>query len=417
MSYTFNIDETKLKNYAELLVRTGGNVQQGQAVVISCNIANAFFAHMVVDSAYDTGASEVTVIWTDDYITRQNYLRADDATFDEFPQWAVDRYKHYDDKGAVYLFIHSPDPDLLAGVDADRINRQSKASAIALKHHQELTMSSEIRWSVVALPSVAWATKVFPELAEEDISKAMDKLLDVLMTASRASSDNPQENWKQHDRSFIERINYLNEQKFVSLRITTGLGTDLTIGLPNHHIWVGGSDFDRDGIRFFPNIPTEEVFTAPDKDNVFGKVVASMPLSYQGNLIEGIALEFADGEVISYDATKNKDILANIINRDEGSKRLGEVAIVAHSSPISQMGVLFYNTLFDENASSHLALGKAYPKNIEGGTDMTSEQLSDKGINDSLVHVDFMFGTADMQIVGVKADGNDIVFFKDGEYV
>lgn len=417
MNFNLNISEAKLKNYAKLLVVAGGNVQKGQPVVIGSSVDNAFFARMVVDAAYDAGASEVAVWWNDDHVTLSNYLRAADETFDEYPKWAVDRYKHYDDKGVVYLFITSPNPDLLKDVDKDRIDRYSKVSSAATKAHQGLRMNGDIRWSVVALPSVAWAKKVFPELAEQDISKAMNKLLDLLMTASRAVGDNPIDDWKKHNQSFADKLNYLNGQQFTSLLITTGLGTHLTIGLPQNHVWVGGGGKCKDGLLYLPNIPTEEIFTAPDKENVCGKVVASMPLSYQGNLVEDIEMEFANGVITSYNASKNKEILTNIISTDEGSKRLGEIAIVTNSSPISQMGTLFFNTLLDENASAHLAIGKAYPKNIEGGTKMTPEQLEELGINDSLVHVDFMFGTADLQIVGTRADGSEVVFFKDGEYV
>ena len=409
-------NQVNLKNYAKLLVHAG-NVQKGQTVVIISSIYNAFFAHMVMESSYDAGACEVTIWWDDDYTLRTKYMRASDQVFDTYPQWNADRYKYYDDKCAVYLHIHSPDPNLLASVSIDRLNRASLVTNIANKPHMDLIMKGDIRWSVLALPNAAWTKTVFPKLAEQNITEAIIKLLELIMKASRADGDNPIDDWKKHRQNFENKVSYLNKQKFHNLRITTGLGTNIVIGLVYDHIWVGGGIKDKKGLYYFPNIPTEEVFTMPDKNNVFGKVVASKPLSYQGILIEGIELEFVDGVVTNFNATKNREVLADIINHDDGAKRLGEIAIVANSSPINQMGVLFYNTLFDENASSHLALGKAYPKNIKDGTQMTQEQLSKLGVNNSLIHVDFMFGTADMQITGIKADDSEVVFFKNGEFV
>jgi len=408
------MNETNLKKYANLLVCAGGNVQKGQLVVISSDIRDANFARMVANCAYDARASDVVMFWTDDVLARTKYLRADNSVFDSFPQWIVDRYKHYDDKGAVYLMIDSSDPDLLAGVDLDRIKRYSKVAREATKEHSALTMKSALRWSICALPSPAWAKKVFPKLSE---TEAMDKLWELILKCSRADGDDPIADWAAHKQNFVKRVDYLNRQQFSALRLTTGLGTDLTIGLAKNHCWTGGGSTDKDGLSFFPNMPTEEIFTMPDRNYAEGKVVASMPLSYQGNLIEDFEIEFRNGKVSDYKAGKNREILTNIIEMDEGASRLGEVAIVANSSPISQTGVLFYNTLFDENASSHLALGKAYPKNIEGGNTMTAEELTAAGVNESLVHVDFMFGTADMCIVGINEDGSETVFFENGEYV
>lgn len=408
------MNNAHLRKYANLLVRAGGNVQVGQVVVVNSDVKDADFARMVADCAYDAGASDVVIMWSDEVTSRMKYLRAADEVFDNFPQWMVDRYKHYDDKGAVYLTIYSADPDLLAGVDTDRIKRFSKVSREATKEHSELTMKSALRWSVCALPAPSWAKKVFPELSE---SEAVDKLMGLILKAARADGSDPIADWEEHRQNFAKRVDYLNGQQFSSLRITTGLGTDLTIGLPKNHRWTGGGGADKDGLHFFPNLPTEEVFTAPDRNRAEGKVIASMPLSYQGNLIEGIEFEFKDGKVTRYHADKNREILTNIIDMDEGASRLGEVAIVTNSSPISQMGVLFYNTLFDENASAHLALGKAYPKNIEGGVSMTTEELIAVGVNDSLVHVDFMFGTPDMTIVGISDNGDETLFFDKGEFI
>ena len=406
------MDEQKLKKYAELLVRSGGNVQKGQPVVISSDVEDAAFTRMVMECAYDAGASEVVIDWRDDISTRTKYLRASDEIFDIYPQWSVDRFKFYDDRGAVYLHILSSDPDLLKGVDPDRIRRYTKVSRQGTKAHSARTMSNELRWSLLAVPSPKWAAKVFPNLS---IEKAVESLWNAILKGARADGDNPIADWAAHRKTFEGRKAYLNEKQFGALRFTNSLGTDIVIGLPKNHVWQGGGDVGQDGIPFFPNQPTEEIFTAPDRGNVNGKVVASMPLSYQGSLIENFWIKFKDGKAVEYSASANEAILKSIIEMDEGSGYLGEVAIVANSSPISTMGVLFYNTLFDENASSHLALGKAYPDCIKGGNDMNEKQLVSAGINDSLLHVDFMFGTADMKVIGIEKDGAEVTIMENGE--
>jgi len=408
------MDNARLQKYAELLVRAGGNVQKGQLVVIGCAVDDAYFGRMVQAAAYEAGASEVRIDWHDDQSTRAKYLHADNKIFDEYEDWRVSKFKEQDDKGAVYLHIRSTDPDYLAGVDPNRIKRFSKVAGEALKDHRALTMSSKLRWSIVALPSPAWAKKVFPNKPE---AEAMELLWERILKGARADGEDLIGDWDKHRANFVNRVNYLNEQKFSALRFTTGLGSDFTLGLANNHIWEGGGDTDKTGIPFFPNIPTEEIFTMPNRLKAEGRVVASMPLSYNGNLIEGFEMTFKEGKVVSYKADKNQDTLKNIIEMDEGASRLGEVAIVANSSPIGQMNTLFYNTLFDENASAHLALGKAYPKNILEGDKFTTEELIALGANDSLVHVDFMFGTSDMCITGIHEDGKEVLFFENGEYV
>ena len=404
----------QLMKYAELLVRAGGNVQKGQPVVISCSVDDAYFGRMVQEYAYDAGAAEVIMDWTDGPTTRARFLHGSDELFDTYPQWMVDRLKYNNDRGAVYLRVESSDPDLLAGVDPSRLKRSSKAAMMATKEHSALLMSNARRWSICAIPSPAWAKKVFPGLPE---AEAIERLWAYILKGARADGANPIADWEAHKQNFVKRVDYLNKKAFKQLRITTGIGTDITLGLVKNHIWVGGGDTGKDGVPFFPNLPTEELFTMPDRNQADGRVVASMPLSYQGNLIEGFEMTFKNGRVESYSAEKNQATLANIIEMDEGAKRLGEVALVANSSPIGQMQTLFYNTLFDENASAHLALGKAYPNNMEGGSDMTVEERVAAGCNDSLLHVDFMFGTADMRVVGIGEDGSETVFLDNGEFV
>lgn len=408
------LEKNKLEKYAELFVRSGGNVQEGQLVVISSNTNDAYFARMVQNAAYDAGACEVRMDWIDDCCSRTTYLRGASEIFDNFPQWRVDKLKEQDDRGAVYLHIRSSDPDLLAGVDPDRLQRATKVSRAATTEHTRLTMGSFRRWSIIAVPSSAWAKKVFPDLSEAD---AVEKMWEYLLKGARADGENPIADWEKHKQSFYARVNYLNKKSFAKLKITTGLGTNLIVGLPKNHKWEGGGDTDKEGIPFFPNMPTEEIFTLPHRLEAEGRVVASMPLSYQGNLIEGFEMTFKDGKVQSFRADKNEAALANIINMDEGAARLGEVAIVSNCSPIGKMNTLFYNTLFDENASSHLALGKAYPKNLENGDKLSTEEFIAAGGNDSLIHVDFMFGTADMCITGIHTDGTEEEFYINGEFI
>ena len=407
------MNESKLKKYAELLVRVGGNVQKGQLVIIKCSVDCAYFGRLVLGAAYDAGAGEVRIDWDDDETERQTFLRADDKAFEEFPQWRVAKLKEEANKVAVYLYIESSDPDNLAGVDTTRLEKWEKIADAATEEHDSL-MSNTLRWSVVAVPSPAWAKKVFPGLPE---AEAIEKLWNYILKCSRADGEDPIAAWRVHDASFTKRMDYLNEQNFDSLRFTTGLGTDLTLGLVENHVWIGGSVSDKNGIRFVPNIPTEEIFTMPHRQKAEGKVVATMSLNYYGKLIEGFELTFKDGKVVDYKAEKNQDTLRSLLEYCKRGPHLGEVAIVANSSPIGQLKTLFYNTIYDENASAHLALGEAYPFSIKNGYDMTKEERLANGANVSDIHEDFMFGTADMKVVGIKQDGTEIVFFENGEFI
>ena len=409
------MNETTLKNYAEIIVRIGGNVQRGQLVVINCDVRDAEFCNMVEACAYDAGASNVMINWSSEDSTRLKYLRATDETiFDRIPQWQVDKLNYQDENGAVYLHINSRNPDSLADADPKRIKRLAQAALKALKSHSALTMDNTLRWSTCNVPSPAWAKKVFPHLQEQE---AVEQLWKYILKAVRAEGDDPIKEWYRHTLNFAKYVDYLNGQQFAALRITTGLGTDLTIGLVRNHLWTSAGVVAKDGVLNVVNIPTEEIFTMPHRERADGHVVMSMPLPYRGNIIEGIELTFENGRVSSYKASKNRELLADIIETDEGTHRLGEIALVANSSPIAQMNTLFYNVLFDENAASHLALGKAYPANMEGGGDFTVEERLIAGGNDSLLHVDFMFGTKDMCVTGIKKDGTEIEFFRDGEFV
>lgn len=408
------MNEGILRNYAKLLVTMGVNIDKGQTVVISCGIDSAFFSRMVAEAAYEHGAGEVVFNWDDEQTSKLRFLKADDGIFDEYPSWRVEFFDYYDSKKAAYIRISSSDPELLKDVPSDRIMRMSKAERKGLKKHSNHLMSSTGRWTVTAIPNEAWAKKVFPGC---EGAEAVAKLWTAIGKAARIDGDDPIKAWQTHNETFAKRVDFLNNKQFKYLKIKSGIGTDMTMKLPDGHLWSGGGELCRSGKLFFPNIPTEEIFSAPDRKGVNGRIVSSMPLIYQGNLIEDIDITFEDGKAVICKASKNEALLKSITETDEGAAYLGEIALVPYSSPISEMNLLFYNTLFDENASCHVALGKGYANCIKGSEDMTEEQLLQRGLNDSLTHVDFMFGTADLSINGVDSAGNEAEIFKNGNFV
>ena len=408
------MDKTKLKKFADLLVRVGGNVQKGQPVVISSDISSFEMARLVEDCAYDAGACEALIQWSDERSSHKWFMRADGRMFEEFPDWMVKRAAYNDDRKVAYLHVDSSDPELMKDVSPERQKKYMAVSSAAMTKHREMTMTNAVRWSVIGVPTPPWATKVFPGLSED---AAMAKLWDAIMEASRMNEcDDPLEAWARHNANFKKRLEFMNGHDFKALHYKNAIGTDVMVGLPENHIWCGGGELAKDGVLFNPNIPSEEVFSCPMRDNVNGKMVASMPLSYQGKLIEDFEIEFKDGKAVSYKAGKNEEVLRNVIENDEGSCYLGEIALVGVSSPIYKMGVMFYDTLFDENAACHFALGKAYPINVKGGERMSNDELIKAGVNNSLTHVDFMVGTKDMSITGIKKDGTKVPVFVDGDF-
>lgn len=404
----------KLKKYAELIVKTGVNLEQNQILVINAPIECAEFTRLVATAAYQAGAREVVVSWGDELLGEIRFMMAPDEIFDEFPQWRKEFYLSYVRQGAAFVSISAADPELLKDVNPERIARAQKASSNALKEYRERLMSNKNAWCVVSIPTVAWAKKVFPELEAE---LAIEKLWEAIFKAVRVDTVNPVAAWEEHKKTLKGQMEFMNKHKFKYLKYKNGIGTDLTIELPTDHLWLGGSEFTPAGTEFIANMPTEEIFTMPLKNGVNGKVVSSKPLNYHGNLIEGFELTFAEGKVIKYSATKGVEILKKLLEADAGASYLGEVALVQQNSPISNMDLLFYNTLFDENASCHLAFGKAYPVCIKDGENMSKTELAEKGVNDSIVHEDFMIGTADLSIIGVTTDNEEIIVFKDGNFV
>ncbi len=402
-----------LEKYAELLVKVGVNIQKSQSLVISSPIECADFVRLVQTRAYKSGAKEVVMRWTDEKSDKITFDLADDAIFDSIPEWVKVFFNHYSDTEAAFLHIAASDPSLMKDVDPKRISRLTKARNIALEHYIDRQMSNKHVWCVASVPTLAWAKKVFPSLSDKE---AMNALWNAIFKSVRADSPDPVAAWKTHGKNLQKRTDFLNKAQFKTLKYKNSLGTDLVISMPKNHIWYGGGEKSSKGYEVIANMPTEEVFTMPHKAGANGKIVASLPLNYNGNLVEKFWFVFKDGLVTDYGAEKGMETLKELLGIDEGAKRLGEVALVPYDSPISKQGILFYNTLFDENASCHFALGKAYPTCIKGGEDMDKKALAANGVNDSLIHVDFMVGTKDMEISGIKEDGTELAIFRNGNF-
>jgi len=401
-----------LENYAELAVKVGVNVQPGQTLVVNTTLEGAKLVRIIVRKAYEIGARNVIVNWNDDIVNRTKYEMAPDEVFNEYPEWRAKETIELSENGAAFLSVISSSPDLLKDVKRERIANYQKASGMALKKWRQFMQSDKISWSIVAVPSQAWADKVFPDEAEEN---RIEKLWDAIFTATRADLDKPVEAWKKHDETLHEKVDYLNEKNYQKLHYTAP-GTDLTIELPEKHLWVGAGSTNEKGHAFMANMPTEEVFTVPLKTGVNGTVTSTKPLSYGGNIINHFSIIFKEGRIVDVKAEQGEEILKQLVETDEGSHYLGEVALVPFHSPISESNILFYNTLFDENASNHLAIGSSYAFCIEGGKTMSQQELAENGLNDSLTHVDFMIGSAEMHIDGIKPDGSSEPVFRNGDW-
>ncbi|APC39476.1 peptidase M29 [Clostridium estertheticum subsp. estertheticum] len=407
------MDNKLLEKYALLLVKTGINIQKDQTLVINSPIECAAFTRIVSKIAYIEGAREVVVTWRDELSTKIKFMFAPEEIFSEYPDWQRDFYVSSARKGAAFLSISASDPELMKDVNPERLSKSNKAASTAIKEYRDRMMSNKNVWCVASIPTQAWANKVFPKVSEDE---AMEKLWNAIFKTVRVDALDPVASWETHKSNLKKSMDYLNLNNFKYLQYKNSLGTDLKIELPENHLWLGGSDYTPGGVEFIANMPTEEVFTLPKKTGVNGIVVSSKPLNYNGNLIENFSLTFEKGKVVDFKAETGYDILKSIIETDEGSCYLGEVALVPYDSPISNSNILFYNTLFDENASCHLALGKAYPVCIKNGENLSNEELSKLEVNDSFVHEDFMVGTEDLQIIGITADGKEVSVFEKGNF-
>ncbi|NBI29294.1 aminopeptidase [Chengkuizengella marina] len=404
--------ERNLEKYVEIALKNGVNIQKGQKLLIRCDLGDADFVRLLTKKAYELGAKDVIVDWRDSQMTRIKFDLAPIESFQDFPTWKADGHTKLVEEGTALLSIVSEDPDLLKGVDSKKIASFQKAAGKAYKKFGEYIQADKTSWNLLATPSKAWAAKVFPDLPEDE---QVAKLWDVIFKIARVDVDDPIQAWKKHDEQLHNKADFLNEKKYKYLHYEAP-GTKLTIELHEKHLWTGGSSKSEQGIEFFANIPTEEVFTLPLKTGVDGYVSSTKPLSYGGNLIDNFKITFENGKIVDFEAESGYDTLKSLIETDEGAHFLGEIALVPHDSPISNSNLIFYNTLFDENASNHLAIGRAYAFNLEGGTKMTREELDKLGANDSIVHEDFMIGSAEMNINGETADGKREPLFRNGNW-
>ncbi len=407
--------QSLIKALAKLAVKVGVNVQKGQTVVVRATTDTPEIARAVVHEAYEAGAGNVRVIWQDPYVSHDALIYRSKEDLVNIPASFIQMYQEVIDAGACLIAIVSPVPDLNSDTDPKKSQALAKATNAKLGFYREYTMGNKGQWTIIGTPNVVWAEKVFPELKGEE---AVEALYNAILNASRVrEGEDAIANWNKHNETLLAHNKILNDYNFKSLHFKNSLGTDLTVGLVPNHRWAGGGEHTTTGVYYNPNIPTEENFTMPSTTNVHGKVVATKPLDYQGRLIDGFWLEFKDGKVVNHDAKAEKATLTQLLDTDEGSRRIGEIALISDDSPISNTNLLFYNTLYDENASCHMALGRAYPMNVQGGLTMTQEELQNAGANHSLVHVDFMFGSPDMEITGLTQDGKKVAVFKKGNFV
>lgn len=405
----------KLQQYAELLVKVGMNVQPKQPVFIRSSVETLELTHLIVEEAYHCGASDVRVVYSDPTLKRLKFENESVEHFanHEIKSYDVEARMDYVKRGAANLALISEDPDLMDGIDSQKLQAFQQQNARAFKGYMESVQKNQFPWVVAAFPSKAWAKRVYPELSvEEAYIKFIDEVFDIV----RIDGNDPVENWRQHIANLSVYAQKLQQKNYHALHYVSE-GTDLTVGLAKNHIWEDATSYVNGKEQaFIANIPTEEVFTAPDRNRVDGYVTNKLPLSYNGTIIDQFKLMFKDGEIIDFSAEKGEAVLKDLINTDEGSRRLGEVALVPDDSPISNRNTIFYNTLFDENAACHLAIGSAYAFNIQGGTEMTVEEKIASGLNDSNVHVDFMIGSRDLTIYGIFEDGSKELVFENGNW-
>ena len=406
------MDKTKLEKYAKLIAGSGLNVQKGQKVVIQCGLDQPDFVTMVVEECYKLGAASVIVKWSHMPVTRLNYTYRTLETLSTVTPVERAEWQSRVDELSCLLWLDSDDPDGLSGTDNEKISKANMARYPVIKPYRD-AIENKYQWCIAAVPGREWAKKVFPDLPVEE---AVEKLWEAILYTSRVS-DEPVKEWETHNATLAKRCEFLNKYKFDRLEYKSSNGTDFTVGLNPKGIFCGGGETTLGAnVYFNPNIPTEEVFTTPMRGRADGKVVATKPLSYQGKLIENFWFEFKDGKVVKLGAEKNRDLLEKMVSMDEGAAYLGEVALIAYKSPINDTGILFYNTLFDENASCHLALGRGFNNCLEDYEQYTNEQCRELGVNNSMLHVDFMLGSADMSIVGVTAEGERVQIFKNGNW-
>ena len=409
------MNQELLNKYAAFTVQVGVNVQKGQTLIIRCPVEGAYFGRACMEAAYKAGARDVVIRWEDEKAARIRMELGEEEALSKTKPYELRSYLDYAESegGCCLLAIHASDPEIFKGLDTAKINRVSLAKQEAMKSWREYTMKDRVQWCVVAIPTPAWAASVFPGLDEDE---AQEKLWSAIFDVCRVTGGDPVSAWKEHVAKTSACRDKLNELQLESIHMTSANGTDLTVGLAEGHTWEGACSKAENGAVFIANVPTEEVFTAPHRERVNGVVKGTKPYVYNGQLIEGFSVTFKDGVVVDYSAEKNAELLGQLLDSDEGARRIGEIALVPASSPINRSGLLFYNTLFDENAACHIAFGAGYPTTVKGGAAMTTEELLACGVNDSAIHEDVMVGAEDMTITGLTKSGETVTIFENGEW-
>lgn len=400
-----------LKKLARLAVEGGVNVQKGQTVVIDGDIQTAVLIREIVSAAYDAGAMECIVRYSDEIVSHENRLRASEESFHKPEKWLAALHNDTAQAGACYIHVLGSDPDLMKDTDPARTTAAAIAITKEIGPYMECLQQGKLATTVLACPTLPWAKKVYPELEEQE---ALEQLWEDVFSMSRVDENDPMDNWKTHSESFAARIKALNEAGFQKLHYQNSAGTDLWVTLPDRYSFIGGGSVLKDGRLIYNNIPTEEIFGSPDFREVNGRLAATMPLNCHGSLVEDFWFEFKDGKVVDFDAAKGKEVLEKLLDTDEGAKSLGELAFVSWGSPIQKKNRIYYNTLIDENASCHFALGQSFSDSIENGQNLSSEELTELGLNQSAVHMDFMVGSQDLSITGYTKDGREVLVFVNG---
>ena len=406
------LNQKNIDKLAYLSIKRGVALQKGQNLLITAPIEALPLVRKISEYAYKEGAGIVTPLFSDSDITLSRFKYAPDESFDSAAEWLYNGMGEAFDNNTARMAIAGDDPMLLSEMDPDKVARANKANAIAYKPARERITQFLINWNIISWPGKAWAKRVFPDLPEDE---AIISLGNAIFDASRVSVEDPVAAWDDHNKSLRERTDWLNAKNFSSLKYK-GPGTSLSIGLADDHEWMGGASLSQNGIMCTPNIPSEEVFTTPHALKVEGQVSSTKPLSYQGTLIDEIKVTFKEGKIVEAHASKGEKVLQKVLNSDEGARRLGEVALVPNSSPISQSGLIFFNTLFDENAASHIALGQCYSKCFKGEKNLSTQEVKERGGNSSMIHIDWMIGSKDIDVDGVDINGNVTPVFRKGEW-
>ena len=399
--------------YANLLVRKGVSLRKGQELVLQVPVERADFARRVVAAAYRAGAGHVTVLWTDDEVSRLTYENCELSFFEHTPSWQIEQLNSLAEDGAAFLFLTGSDPSALKGIDPAKPAAAARARNTECRSFRDGMDFGRNVWCIAGVPVLAWAREVFPDLSP---AEALYRLWVLILEVSRADGEDPESSWETHNASFEKTKRFLNSHRFDAIRYEASNGTNLVVGLPSGHVWDGGAGRTQDGVTFFPNIPTEEVFTSPDRTRADGIVYSALPLVRSGQIVRDFWLRFEGGRVVDFGAEQGYEVLRHIIETDEGSCRLGEVALVSKNTPIRRSETLFFDTLYDENASCHLALGMGFPECLMGGVSMDKDELLARGVNQSSTHVDFMIGSDDLNVFGVCADGSEVPVFVNGQW-